>query len=113
MLRKSRRITTREFDKILKGGRVVHAPLFIVRYVASAGPGPSRLAAVAPVKIAKTSVERHRIRRRIYEAARTHMGSLPAGASVIVFAKPGAAKADIGALRASLGEIFVKAGLLR
>lgn len=75
--------------------------------------GPVRLAAVAPVKLAKTSVARHRIRRRIYEAARSHVEKLAPGTVVIIFAKQPAVEAPLPQLKQAIADIFVKAGLLR
>lgn len=104
----------------MKRGRVIHSPLFVVRMIGMEGGADkdsagasTRLAAVAPVKVAKTSVLRHRIRRRIYEAARPHMQSLVPGHAIIFFAKQAAITADLPAIRAAVAHVFVKAGLLR
>jgi ribonuclease P protein component len=73
----------------------------------------ARIAAVAPVKIAKTSVARHRIRRRIYEATRSYVPKLAPGTTVLVFAKQPVIEATLPDLRQAISDIFVKAGLLR
>lgn len=113
MLRKSRRLTTKTLNEVLKNGRAVHSPLLLVRYARLSTDTPSAFAAVAPVKIAKTSVARHKIRRRLYAAVRPYMERLPSGWSVIAFAKQPAVSAEMADLRRSLEEVFVKAGLLR
>ena len=77
------------------------------------GLGASHVAAVAPVKIAKTSVLRHRVRRRIYEAVRPLMGVLAEDHLLIILAKQPALEAKAPELKESIHDIFVKAGVLR
>lgn len=74
---------------------------------------PAKLAAVAPVKAAKTAVLRHRVRRKIYEAARPLVARLPGACTVLVFAKAAALERPVAEMRADLEALFVKAGLLR
>ena len=113
MLRRAQRVTKDLFDEAIQKGRVLHSPLFVVRVLHQAGLGSSRIAAVAPVKVAKTSVLRHRIRRRIYEAVRPDMTSLTKDHVVIIMAKQTVIAAEFADLKRAVHDIFVKAGLLR
>lgn len=113
MLPKSRRIETRSFEEILKSGKVAHSPFFMLRYIRTQEGVPARFAAVAPVKIAKTSVARHAVRRRMYAAVSPYMDKVASGWQIIAFAKQPAAAAGMASVRQALQEIFVKSGLLR
>jgi len=119
MLRKSQRVTTQLFEECMKKGRVIHSPLFVVRILhdptlsPTPATSPARIAAVAPVKIAKTSVARHRIRRRIYEAVRPHVLQIAPGNIILFLAKQPVITATLSELRQAVSDIFVKAGLLR
>lgn len=113
MLPKAARLTSREFDLLIEKGRVTHSPLFVMRHMPLPAGEKSRFAAVAPVKIAKTSVARHALRRRIYSAVRPIMADVREPVRVALFAKQTTAGADVAAMTADLRQIFVKAGLLR
>lgn len=115
MLRKSQRLNSRQLDEIMKKGRVVHSPLFMARIFAG-GLGEdkiARLSAVAPVKVAKTSAERHLVRRRMYEAARPLIGKLKAGTRVVLIAKAAALSSKPAEMAPGMESLFVKAGVMR
>ena len=85
MLVKSKRLSTRQFNEVMKKGRFAHSPLFMLRILTN--KKGTRIAAVAPQKIAKKAVTRNRIRRRMYEAVKPFMGSIVSDAWLIIFAK--------------------------
>lgn len=91
----------------------MHSPLFLVRILNKGGASPARFAAVVPVKVAKTSVLRHLVRRRTYEAVRPLMARVSPGNSVILFAKPPALPLKPAEMQPEIRNIFVKAGILR
>ncbi|MDB5238827.1 MAG: Ribonuclease protein component [Candidatus Parcubacteria bacterium] len=99
----------------MKDGKVVHSTFFIGRIRLM--PDSLRIAAVAPVKIAKTAVVRNRTRRRIYAAIRSAFGSdmsVMKSAQVILIAKaPLLVSDDPTQIQADIRSLFVKAGLLR
>jgi ribonuclease P protein component len=101
------------FEEVMKKGRVIHSPLFVVRILREASIAGTHVSAVAPVKIAKTSVARHRMRRRIYEAVRAHVPNLVPGNVVVFLAKQSAIDVSLSDMRQAVSDIFVKAGLLR
>ncbi len=114
MLAKSLRLTRKQLEEIIKGGKVTHSPLFTVRYTKDDKLFPKcGIATVASVKIAKTSVLRHRIRRIIYSATETFVSDIKPGYAIAIFAKSGIADMKSADLIKPLKEIFVKAGLMR
>ncbi len=112
MLKRSQRLSGSQFDLVIKKGRVLHSPLFIAR-ILSGERSSSRVAGVAPVKVAKTSAARHLVRRRIYEAARPLMSEVAPGNLIILLAKQPAIGRKPTDLRQDIRSLFVKAKLLR
>lgn len=53
----------------MKNGRVIHSPLFLVRWIPVVGP--AKFAAIASKKLAPTAVERNKMRRKVYEGIRS------------------------------------------
>ena len=113
MLKKTQRLTTRQFNEVMAKGKIVRSPLFLLRILDQAGPPNdpgSRVSAVAPTKVAKKAVERNRIRRRVYAAVRPILPLMKEGVRVLILAKTvPAASAD---LTAELRTVFAKAGIL-
>ena len=65
MLPKKKRVTKDLFQTIIKSGRVINSPFFIFRYIKQ---NSQNYAFVAPKKVAKTAVERNKLRRKGYNA---------------------------------------------
>lgn len=63
MLPKSRRLTTEEFLKVFKNGRKSASSHFLITHSTQ---GSNKIAVVVPKKVEKSSVLRHRIKRRIF-----------------------------------------------
>lgn len=110
MLSKARRLSTREFAKIMETGREARSPLFIIRFL------PSRtfkLSPAAPKKLFPTAVSRNRARRRIYAAVREIVSKRKAWPNIIVIIVKnkfdGLGRAG---LVGDLEGLFVKAGLV-
>jgi ribonuclease P protein component len=75
MFPKKNRISKKEFKEILTVGRVFHSPSFSLRGIKSSslskrGAVPPKFAFVVSKKIAKTAVERNKMRRRGFHALR-------------------------------------------
>lgn len=112
MLRRSQRLSTKQFDEVIRSGKAVHSAFFLVRTL----PAPDkavRIAAVTPVKVAKKAVIRNHTRRRIYEAVRPICEAVKEPVLAIIIAKSSALTASLDSLAADLRALFVKAGLLR
>ena len=101
------------FGDVVMKGRAFHSPLFLVRVLADKTQLMPRVAAAAPVKVFKTSVLRHRVRRRIYGAMQPLIEKIVPGHIIVVLAKAAVVEASSSELKAAISEIFVKAGVLR
>lgn len=73
----------------------------------------TKVAAVAPQKVAKKAVSRNKLRRQMYEAISPVLADVSEGFYAIVFAKATAIAAKFADLKADMRSIFVKASLLR
>ena len=87
MLSKGRRITRHQFPTDLRQGAVVHSPHLSLR-VLRGSEGAARVSVVVSKKTAKLAVDRHLIKRRIYESIARYekTATLPSG-SYVFFAK--------------------------
>lgn len=113
MLRQSQRLSGNQVTGVMKDGRVFHSPFFILRALDEKKQSQSRLVGVVPVKIGKTSVIRHLVRRRIYEAVRPFMKNIKSGQLIVLFAKAPTLKMKPAQMQQDIEALFVKAGLLR
>ncbi len=135
MIKRSRRLSTKQFSEVMEKGKIYHSPLFLMRVlehgkqeaeskekeVRSKESGGIKIAAVAPKKIAPTAVLRNRIRRRMYEAvqaivstsvppaAQPTASSMIPGTHAIIFAKTTAITAEFEGMAADLKTLFSKA----
>ncbi len=111
MLPKEDRLTTGQFDLVMKKGRVFNSSLFLARVIVL--PGKAKLAAVVPQKIAKTAVGRNKLRRSMYIAMEPYIDGIVDDRQAIIFAKSLAVGAEQSVLVKDMKEIFVKSGLLK
>lgn len=65
MLPKKKRVTKELFQGIMKNGKTLVSPLFILRYIPQKSP---QYAFVAPKTVAKQAVFRNKLRRQGYNA---------------------------------------------
>lgn len=65
MLSKKKRVTKELFPDIMKNGKTLTSPLFILRYIPQKSP---QYAFVAPKTVAKQAVLRNKLRRQGYNA---------------------------------------------
>ena len=73
------------------------------------GVNHPRLGLAVPRRVARSSVARHRLKRRIRESFRHHAERL-IGLDVVVIARPGAEKVDSKRLRIVLASAWARAG---
>jgi ribonuclease P protein component len=84
-------------DVVRRGRRTSRGPLTF--HLASAdGPGASPRAGFVIGKVVGNAVTRNRLRRRLRHLLRTRLASLPAGARLVVRARPGAGELSSGDL---------------
>ncbi|MCK9351301.1 MAG: ribonuclease P protein component [Candidatus Paceibacterota bacterium] len=69
MFPKKNRISKREFDGLMKNGRVFHSPFFSLR-IMRGGKDMSKFAFVISKKVAKNAADRNKLKRRGFHALR-------------------------------------------
>jgi ribonuclease P protein component len=121
MLKKSHRLSTKEFLEVMEKGKIYHSPLFIMRALRTQGVGNKdkgerskefgqvKISAVTPKKIANTAVLRNKTKRLIYEAVQPLITSIIPDTHMIMFAKNEAIKSEIKTMTADLKGLFSKA----
>jgi ribonuclease P protein component len=110
MLPSSQRLSSRQFDLVMKKGRIIRSPIFLIRLLKV--EEKSRVSAVVPKKVCKTAVGRNKIRRQMYEAVQPFFSSLVQGYHIALFANDKAKEIDFADLSKEVKDLFVKAGLL-
>ncbi len=111
MLKRAYRVSKKEFDIVIETGKAVHSDFFWLRYVKSQEIA-TKIAVIAPKKIAKTAVLRNKIRRKVYEAIRPIYDSVKPGYIVIVSAKDLLVKNPNTNISIEVKKIFEKAKIL-
>ena len=112
MLSRSQRLNLAQFDTTMEKGKIFHSSLFLARILV--GQSEIRVAAVAPQKIAKTAVERSKIRRKIYEGVRSLRADILPNEHILIFAKTASvASSSQTNIKNDLKILFVKAGIMR
>ena len=111
MLPRTSRLTTRQFDLVMKKGRVVHSSFFLARVLE--GQVGTRFSAVVPVKVSKKATDRNRIRRAMYDHIARPLNSITVSCHVAIFAKIDTTTKPSADVFADLKALFVKAGILR
>ncbi len=111
MLKKSNRLTTKRLLEVIKKGKVISSPLFVLRYVLN--QPNTCISAVAPVKVAKTAVARNRARRRLYSVIRELFPSVISGVHVIIFSKSDLKDYKFETIRTALKDLLIKSKLMK
>jgi ribonuclease P protein component len=95
MLSRAKRLSRADFSSVIKGKRAVSAHFSVSVNAAAEG----RAAAVVSKKVAKKSVDRHLLKRRILSVAASHIAH---GRSFIVYARAGSESLPYARLREEL-----------
>ena len=110
MLPRVNRLSARQVANIMKNGRVIHSPLFIMRYVI--GTGDARYSGIIPKKVGKTAVSRSTGRRKIYEAISSIPSYKKFDANVVLVAKTSILTSEGLSINKDIHDLFVKAKIL-
>lgn len=110
MLKKSKRLSTEEFNLVLEKGRVVHSPFFTIRVLG--GMEAFKISVVSPKKIYKTAVSRNRSRRVIYAILASFLDKFKSSSYILIFPKTNILDMDHMDLMKNLEQSLAKAGLL-
>ena len=110
MFPKGHRVTTSDFDLVMKQGHVFHAPHFTLRLIREKGLTKSLFSVVAPKSVAKLAVIRNRLKRQMREALKLSIKniSIP-GYMALLFAKKGVRELSYEQMKAEIQEICHKA----
>ncbi len=111
MLSRSKKLTVKQFEYVLKKGQVFHSPFFWLR--STKIDGVTKVAVICPQKVARSAVMRNQIRRKIYLIVQNLYNQLQPNFQVILCVKDSIAKADQETIQEKTKEIFVKASLLK
>ncbi len=111
MLPKTKRLTTKSVDLVMEKGRMTHSPLFVIKSIST--QETSRFSVSVPKKVAKTAVQRNKIRRQVYSAIKKIESQIKPGHTGMVIAKTGAEKLPFESLVSEIKDIFVKSGFLK
>jgi ribonuclease P protein component len=87
MVEKHARISRADFPAIMQSGRRFHSTSVSAVVVFGVLP---RVSVVVSKKVAKSAVDRNRLRRRVYGVVERFMAEQPLSATVIFLLKPGA-----------------------
>jgi ribonuclease P protein component len=110
MLPKANRLSSKEFDLVVKTGREICSPLFTIKYILS---GVFKFSSAAPKKTFKTAVSRNRTRRIVYDAMRGILSLKEIKPSYIVLiVKKDIKDIDSQHLVRTLQDLFVQARLI-
>ncbi len=101
-----------QFQAVFGEGKRFSGTCFRLHVLMPADAIQARLGVTVSKRVDKHAVGRNRIRRQIKESFRLLRESLPPG-DYVLLAKPEAAKADNGALRAELLFLFERARTLK
>lgn len=97
----------KDFARLSVKGRPLYGPFCVLRAWKS-GSNPSKIGFVASGKIFKTAVLRNRLRRRLREAFRPLLPTVPPGYDMTFVARPELLKADFKEIQASLVHLIAK-----
>lgn len=111
MLPSSKRLTIPLFKQVMDKGKLFHSMLWSAKIAKTAGE--SRFSVAVSKKVAKSAVDRNKIRRRTYSALRSLYPRISPGFHGVVMVKAPIAKSTLAAISKELEDFFVKTGLLK
>jgi ribonuclease P protein component len=106
MLPKSQRLSSGEVENVMKKGRRISSSLFLLSFIKDVSKTVLKCAVIIPKKVAKTSVLRHRHKRRIMSIL--HTLELPQG-HIIISLRADISKIIPTELKAELKNLLAKA----
>lgn len=111
-LRRSQRVRSPlDFARIRRHGRSIGGRLVALGWARQQAPaGPTRVGFSVGKRVGG-AVVRNRVKRRLREAMRRELASIPPGWDLVLSARAPAAEADSAALAAEVGTLLERAGL--
>ena len=111
MLPKSKRLTTKTVASVMGKGQSTHSPFFVARLVPT--QEASRFSVSVPKKVAKTAVQRNKIRRQVFSALKEVQTETKSGFDGVVVVKVGIEKLPFTEIVSEIRKIFVKSSVLK
>jgi ribonuclease P protein component len=111
MFPKGSRVTTSQFDMVMKLGQVFHCPHFYIRVVREKGSTKSLFSVVVSKSVIKTAVGRNKIKRRCRSILHTFSKNVQFPVTVVLFAKKGAQLLSFEVTKLEITELLKKAKL--
>lgn len=111
MLPSSQRLTIHLFKSAIEKGKIFHSSLFTARLVKV--EGISRFGVSVSKKIAKSAVERNKIRRRVYSALRELYPRISPSVHGVFIMKAPVLTSSFDEIKRGAEDFFVKTGLLK
>jgi ribonuclease P protein component len=112
MLSKNRRVRKEFFSKIIKEGVFVHSDVFYLKLLDRKDNLPSLFSFVVPIKVKKTSVGRHLIKRKMSVAVEKLLISLKPGFSCLVFTKKDVSRLSYKEIEKEILALLKRSGIL-
>lgn len=106
MLPKRRRIPRSDFPADFRGAIVLHGEYLTLRTVPSPRATAARVSVVVSKKASRRAVDRHLVKRRVYDIAARTKNLSPA--SYVFFAKAGAHEISFTALHDEAAELLAR-----
>lgn len=103
MLPRKHKVGKRHFPSPATPGRVFASPLFSCKTVPCDPGSVARYAVIVSKKVAKSAVERNRVRRRMFTAIRTQGGFARKGYTTLFFMRNAAIRATYQDLKQAVG----------
>lgn len=112
MFAKGTRVTTEEFDVVMKQGRIFHVPHFTLRLIEEKGLTKSLFSVVAPKSVTKLAVSRNKLKRQMRVALKGAIQPDLKGYKGILFAKKGVTILPYSQIKDEIVYLVKKAGIL-
>lgn len=111
MLSAINRLSSRgDFSRLFSKGRAVHAAGVTLKTITN-GRESCRVGFVVSTKVSKKAVVRNRLRRRLREAVRAHLGKIKPGYDLVFITRPEMREATFAEVTQAVAYLLTKAGL--
>lgn len=99
---------------VYANGKAVRSQLFTIKYVVNSRRKHPRFSIVVSKKVIKSAVGRNRIRRRLYEYARTHIDDLSDVYDIVIICTSAELRTlPYATISEQLDQLFTKASLYK
>jgi len=108
MLPSNRRVKRDFFPEIIKKGAFLHGKNVYLRYLERKDDKPSLFSFIVPVKVKKTSVGRHLIKRKMSSVVEKHLKKIKPGLNCLFFSKNDLSAQPFSTIEAEILDLLSK-----